>query len=360
MNSPSHEIRRIDVGPVHGWRHKFAVLEAVTAGLCGAAPEPSLLAEGRAMWSAVVAELARITDATVTTVVDPGLVSHDDFSGSVRVFHATGDRQGVWNRLCDEATAAIIIAPETDGLLADLVTAAQQRPALRIWNASPAAIRLTTDKLQLAQHLLAHGIRTLPTAIETWTEPPTAPCVLKPRDGAGSWLVRRVDDESVWRKVREEFAVTAPRTIPLRQPYVRGRAVSIAGWFGPAGIDWLPIAEQRLSDDGTFRYLGGCIPAAITAAEFEAVRTLVVAAAATLPRLTGYIGFDILLPHETPDQPLLVEINPRFTTSYVGYCQWSGENLLARWLHNGSQSAIRDGRAVVFEADGRITEESPR
>lgn len=358
MNSPSNEMRRFDVGPLHGCRHKLAILEAVTAGLCGAAPDPSLLVEGRAMWSAVVADVARIADATVTTVVDPGLVSHDDISGSVRVHDATGDRQAVWNRLCDEATAAIIIAPETDGLLADLVTTATFHASLQVWNATSAAIRLATDKLQLAEHLLAHGIPTLPTAIETWTEAPTEPCVIKPRDGAGSWLVRRVDDEAAWGRVRDEYAET--QTTPLRQPFVRSRAVSIAGWFGPHGVDWLPVAEQRLSDDGAFRYLGGRIPAAVSTDEVLAVRELVTRATATLPGLFGYIGFDVLLPTDAPGRPLLVEINPRFTTSYVGYRRWAGVNLLERWLFGRISPVLEPGRAVVFAADGRIVEESER
>jgi len=300
-------------GPEKKFR-RIAVLEAVCAGLCGESPEPSLLAEGQAMRDAVLADLQCIPGCTAIAASS-------------------------LDEACD-TDAAILIAPETDGLLARLVTSAQQRPALRLWNATPSAIHLCTDKLELARHLTAHGIATLPTDLETWTAPPISRCVIKPRDGAGSWLVRRVDDAADWRRVRTEYAASAATTIALRQPFVPGRALSIAAWFGDDFVDWLPIGEQRLSDDGRFRYLGGRLPAELTADEAAAVLFLVQSAAATIPGLRGYIGFDVLQPADNPLRPLLVEINPRFTTSYVGYRRLIAENLLERWLTISCATAV--------------------
>jgi tyramine---L-glutamate ligase len=340
-------------------RTRFAVLEAVSAGLCGDRPEPSLLAEGQAMWCAVVEDLSQIPSCDVVTIVDARLVTEAAFATSVEVHRVTSSVIDSWNALRDAADGPIIIAPETDGLLEQLVTAAEGRPQLKVWNASSSAIRLTTDKFALAQHLTANAIPTLSTTVEIWDEPPTEPCVIKPRDGAGSWLVRCIDEVSTWQRVRDEFATTAPQTTPLRQPFVRGRALSVAAWFGEGFVDWLPVGEQRLSDDGRFQYQGGRLPAALTPVEASAVLTLAQAAAATIPGLRGYIGFDVLQPMDQPLRPLLVEINPRFTTSYVGYRRLLGECLLSRWLTGRMESAATM-RMVEFDASGRIRDEAGR
>jgi len=233
------------------------------------------------------------------------------------------------------------------------VAAAEARPRLKVWNATPSALRLCTDKLALARHLDEHAIPTISTVLETWSVPPIEPCVLKPRDGAGSWLVRRVDHAADWCRVRDEFATTAPQATPLRQPSIRGRALSIAGWFGEGFVDWLPVGEQRLSDDGCFQYQGGCLPAEITSEEAAAVRSLVEATAKTIPGLRGYIGFDVLQPTGDRLRPLLVEINPRFTTSYVGYRRLFETSPLSRWL-TGAVASPSLRQAIEFNADGQI------
>ncbi len=71
--------------------------------------------------------------------------------------------------------------------------------------------------------------------------------------------------------------------------------------------------------------------------------------------LSGYIGFDLLLPAD-PQRLLVVEANPRLTTSYLGYRALAKGNLAARILHPERVSepiAWHSGR-VEFTADGRI------
>jgi tyramine---L-glutamate ligase len=330
---------------------RVAVLEAVCAGLCGESPEPSLLAEGRAMWQAVVDDLLCVPGCTVDTVADRRWLFPTADRPGLHLWETLQSAETVlcWDSALEEADAALIIAPEIGGVLEQWVSAAAPRPRLRLLNCDPAAIRLCTDKLALSAHLGEHGIPAIPTTPETWTDPPQWPCVLKPRDGAGSWLVRRVDDATAWRRLRGEFA--AVDTQPLRQPFVPGRALSVAAWFCDGGVDWLPIAEQRLSDDGRFRYFGGRVPADLTDAEQTAVMRLVQTAAATIPGLFGYVGFDVLQPTDAPREPLLVEINPRFTTSYVGYRRLFKGNLFARWLMGTNRTS--SPLAPVFGREGR-------
>lgn len=342
---------------------RIAVLEAVSAGLCGENPSPSLLAEGMAMWRAVVKDLLAIPDVMLDTVVDCRWHHLAPASLRLHCWNVTDAVEAIacWESSLEDADASWIIAPECDGLLERLVTTATTRTVS--WNADPTAIRLCTDKLALARHLLHHEIATIPTDDEPWQAPPDCDhgsFIVKPRDGAGSHLVRRVDCLADWQTARTEFIPAAESPRAIRQPYIAGKALSIAGWFHPHGVEWFPVAEQQLSDDGHFTYLGGTVPARIAPHEHAAIRHLGEQAAATIDGLRGYIGFDIVLPIAAPHQPMLVEINPRLTTSYIAYRRLCADNLLAKLtdITNRVPPALRwrTDRRITFKAEGDVRE----
>src|SRR5690606_33185869 len=101
--------------------------------------------------------------------------------------------------------------------------------------------------------------------------------------------------------------------------------------YGRGGlIDIFPAGEQLLSRDGRFRYLGGRIPLGRDVQ--PAIEQLVQDACRRLPHAAGYLGFDLIVPHTAPREPLIVEINPRLTTSYLRYRAAACENLARRLL----------------------------
>jgi len=71
--------------------------------------------------------------------------------------------------------------------------------------------------------------------------------------------------------------------------------------------------------------------------------------------LSGYIGFDLILPPNAP-QPLIVEANPRLTTSYLGYRALAEENLAARILQpaRADNPIAWKAETIVFKPDGRL------
>jgi hypothetical protein len=76
-------------------------------------------------------------------------------------------------------------------------------------------------------------------------------------------------------------------------------------------------------------------------------------AGAAIGGLRGYIGFDLIC---TANGPLLVEINPRLTTSYIGYRELATANL-AEWIVNRHSQPIEPGwgsGVVEFSCDGRL------
>lgn len=336
---------------------QIAVVEVVAAGMLGCEPPTSLLREGLAMWRGLVTDLCAVPGISVDTVLVRRWQEHRPDADALHAWLIDDVAEAA---LCidsaiAESDAAILIAPETDGLLSQLVS--RLSVSQRRFLSSPAAIDLCGDKYRLAIHLSQHDIATIPTQLADADEPPCQfPCVVKLRDGAGSQAMQRLDTPRDWQRWRRHQT----HGTHICQPYIAGRSFSIAGWIASAGeIDWLPVAEQWLSDDGRFEYRGGRLPAELNADQETAMRTLATRAVQSVPGLRGYIGCDLLWPTEA-SQPLLVEINPRFTTSYVGYRAAWTNSPWPRWLSDSLLSdkvgtGIQATRTVQFTADGEIT-----
>lgn len=332
-------------------------------------PPDSLEREGRSMLLALLADLSADAGLPVVTTCDRRLprplfpdgveaVEVDSPEIELRTFAA----------LAAEAAWTLVVAPETGGILAARVRAVQAAGGNAL-NGSGEAIELCGDKLRLAAFLRERGLRTPPAAL--WNDAVVGepgglrvgqdlwpwPVVVKPRDGAGSQQTRRVDRLSGgssagvgWEELSLDPEFAQPHENLLVQPWVAGRACSAAAVVhadGTATI--LPPAEQRLSADGRLSYLGGTIPA--EGVSGAAVKTLVRSVLAQIPGLRGWIGFDFVVPEQAGEPLVLIEINPRLTTSYVGYQRICRGNL-ARSLVFGSDSApIFDGR-ITFSSDG--------
>lgn len=291
------------------------VLELVSTGYFGDAIPESFRREGRAMLNAVLADLRRLPHVTVETVSEHAGVNESLLQ------HVANHR----------AEVALIIAPEFDGLLAQFCEAASH-PGVVSLNCTLETIRLCADKWELAQHLTSQGIDTIPTELKSLSEdPPEFPFVIKPRDGAGSWLVRTIREHADWKNALNEYC-HADRNNALFQPLILGQALSVGVLMRHGSPpELLPIATQRLSDEGAFRYLGGEIPAKLSPQIEHDVQRMVMSVVQSLPGLHGYIGCDVIVPHDG-GLPLLVELNPRLTTSYLGYQALCGENLMERLL----------------------------
>ena len=54
--------------------------------------------------------------------------------------------------------------------------------------------------------------------------------------------------------------------------------------------------------------------------------------AAVLPPTVGYVGMDMILGPEGPESDVVLELNPRLTTSYLGLRQLARANLAAAML----------------------------
>jgi len=327
------------------------------------------------MLSAVVADLLKVPGCHVTTTVDHRLSNFLTASLSTAQIDTVADvpaERAAFDRHVKRADVTLIIAPETAGALERRVRQVIELRG-RTANCTPAAIHLCGDKWRLAKHLEVHRLPTIPThlanldAEDPW-EVFDSSCVLKPRDGAGSWLTFRVPQGNVevWQSAVSKFRLAGLSEGVLLQPYIPGLSLS-AGCICHAGgeLDIFPVGRQEIVTE-TLQYQGGRIPAEISDESRSSIESLIQKTCATIPGLQGYVGFDVILPENEPYSPIITEINPRLTTSYVGYRQLCDENLARRLLDipnrsysDPETSQLRWKRAAVsFGPDGNCAFEA--
>jgi tyramine---L-glutamate ligase len=326
----------------------------VSEYVCGGAwPEEhldsSLAVEGRAMLVSLVEDLLRISEVDVVTTWDHRLgefpLAVPSRCEVVQTFSPIDEEQA-FQRLCDESDAAFVIAPEFHGLLTARVQIASSRT--KLIGCDVAATALCSDKLKLAEHLASAEIPTVPTesfvpvnsANASSDCDPNFPCVVKPRDGAGSLLTFKVGNSDELARVTEQLLSDDEGFSFVRQPFIEGIAVSCAAIVtaeqGRAlknrHIDVLPPCKQVLSADGRFNYEGADFPAPIEPADEARIECLVRRCCSVIPGLHGFVGFDLLVPYEQNIEPIIVEINPRLTTGFLLWQKMCNDNLAARML----------------------------
>ncbi|MGE0377824.1 MAG: ATP-grasp domain-containing protein, partial [Planctomycetaceae bacterium] len=285
----------------------------------GSAAPRSLLREGRAMLQALVADFARVPECRVVTTLAADQEPLDVPGAKLLRVRDSEEEAVVFRSLAAECDASLIIAPELGNVLYERCQSARRAGAARLLNPASELVRLCSDKLELARFLAEHNIPTIPTVswpVESAADANWSPAVIKPRFGAGSQEIHTCDSVA---SARTRRPVPAAAQSWIAQPLIRGAAVSVGALCHPGrGVhEMLPVAAQHLSDDGRFRYLGGRIPwdDRRSAEVQDAVRR----ACRMLPDLAGYVGFDVVVPDTGAEPPLVVEINPRLCTSYLGY-----------------------------------------
>jgi predicted ATP-grasp superfamily ATP-dependent carboligase len=309
---------------------KLFLYEFITGGGLLAESQPpsdSLLAEGRAMISALAEDFSQIDQVEVMLMADARLDLQFPSSCQVACVSDPQEEQATFSKLAVEADLAIVIAPEFDGILLQRSQAVLAAGG-HLLSCSPNLVRIAADKQQTAELLKAAGVPVpVGCIIKSGEQMPhdiCYPAVIKPNDGAGSQgvrLLRSIDDvpfeitDDLWR---------------LEQ-YCSGLAISCAVLSGPNQRVAMPACVQNLADDGSFSYVGGSLP--LDASLDQRARMLAESAVAALPDPLGYIGVDLVIGDASDgSQDVVIEINPRLTTSYVGLRKLAKQNLAQAML----------------------------
>lgn len=298
------------------------VFEYLTGGGCTDDPMVSrLAAEGDLMLSAIVKDLIDVDGVEV-------LVSRDRRLGTpelpVEVHWVDHDWHSVWSWCLASSDAVIPIAPETDGVLESLCLAVASS-GKRLLNSSAAAVKLAADKQVTLERLANAGVPVVASWRSddyTWRGDETL--VVKPDLGVGCCDIHLLHGQ---RAVTDFLSTRNDPSRWLVQPYVEGRSASLSLLVGDDYVCLLGCNVQRVAqvDDGFV--LLGCAVNGLADAHDE-FASLAQAICRAIPGLWGFVGVDFVL---TDDGPIVLEVNPRLTTSYAGLSRSVGRNV-AEWL----------------------------
>ena len=306
----------------------------------------SLRLEGAAMLRAIVEDLSLVSDTVVPLDERLGLQvdAHE-------VIPTDADEQlwAQWVGAARNCDAALIVAPESGGLLAQGV-AMLRAAGVDVIAGSGDFLRVASDKWQTAKTLheagIAHpmymtlGDRRFETDLASQSE-----FVLKPRDGCSSQDIQTYDSfDAAKQELTDEL---------LLQAKVPGHPISVSLVASGSQQTFLPAVRQSISDD-TLSYQGGCGPLD-SDSQRRATSLASLAVSAMPPTVRGFVGLDLIL-GSRPEEDCVIEINPRLSTSYVGLRQMINGNLAARLfdLESGPVTCTASVETVRWTADGQV------
>lgn len=328
-------------------------------GLAGRNLPASMAREGSAMKAALVADLHAIGRHEIVTTAD-ARVARDLPRGVEVVALPAGDRarETALDRLIGGADAVWLIAPETDRCL-ERLAARVERQRKPLLGSSADAIRCASDKARLPQRLAAADVRHPETRrLRRGADPRHIavrigyPIVVKPARGAGSHGLRLARDARELSRAIDAARRSTDSGLVVLQPYVRGVAASVSLLANGNDAVALTLNAQEIRSRPPFAYRGGetpldhpLAPRAIAAA-LETCRAL--------PGLRGFVGVDLVL---TGSEAVVIEVNPRLTTAYLGVRAALDENVAALAFATCAGAlppAPRAVRRVRFSASGRV------
>ena len=272
------------------------------------------------MRDALLRDLAQLP-YEITTTVDarlaaPVLVPSAIF-GAIKI-NENDDIWQVWEQQIRAADAVWLIAPETDGLLKKLTELAV-RHHKKVIGCGLHAIEVASSKLATYHVLQQADIATIPTfRLENWPKS-AGTWLAKPNDGAGceeTFYFKKVDELtdwiSAWNKAGSHIV----------QPFITGISASISCVMQHGKAQVLSGNTQLIEIKNSQLKFKACIVNGMREhwVAFESVANKI---ARALPDLAGYVGIDVIVKGE---KVIVVEINPRLTTSYCGLARAIGVN----------------------------------
>ncbi|PHR89453.1 MAG: hypothetical protein COA78_35835, partial [Blastopirellula sp.] len=305
---------------------KIFVFEFITGGGLlslpdAPVPEGSLLQEGAGMFLSISKDFLADPRFELVTLRDHRIEQTELFEATVREVRSAEEEQALFLQNCNEADYTLIIAPEFENCLTDRVRWAEENSATLL---SPGLefVQLCSDKWKLAELWLVAGVKTPPTFLTTEKNRLAiqGPIVVKPRYGAGS------EDISIYptpdaRDLSDELVI---------QPQISGMSVSISalGNSESSQAHFFPPSQQLVSAQQNYAYRGSKWP--LDEQLQRRALKLAKEALGPLPNFDGYVGIDLILGHDdTGKDDVVVEVNPRLTTSYLGLRQLCQQNIAA-------------------------------
>jgi tyramine---L-glutamate ligase len=300
---------------------RILVIEYATSG--GLLERPwfaGCRAEGSAMFRRLAADLDDVPGTVVHVALDEA-ASGLPLPDTVRRHSVVADVRARWDAIAAAVDAIWAIAPESEGILGEIASWIEGSGRIAL-GCPPGTVATAASKQATIDLLSLHGIPTVPTrrcTPDLDLLPSRHGWIVKPDDGVaaeGARYLATADEVRCWC-ASDPMAAGC-----VVQPFIPGTPISMS-LLAQGGAAWLlacNIQDVRRTGDG-FAYCGGLVGGA---EELRPVLTPIASAvAAALPELWGYVGVDLIARDEGP---VVLEINPRLTTSYIGLRESIGIN----------------------------------
>jgi len=313
---------------------KILVFEYITGGGFNKQDLPEALKnEGRLMLQALLDNLrlqSNHDDLSMTVMLDyriNGLINTDGFE--TVVINPEQNCHNEFVNLVKQCDAVWPIAPEFDGILQKLCQSVEALGKTLL--TSPAsAVALTGNKFETYQRLKQHHIATVPSRLFTgvvWNKNNEVQALAQELVESGitdvdiksdQWLVKSVDGVGC----SDSYILTSPHDFEqmcsrqgdyIIQPHIQGIKTSLSCLF-KEGTGWLICTNLQQFNIINQQYQLSELIVNYDL-DLNCYQDLVANIAQAFPELWGYVGVDLI---ETPAQILVLEINPRLTTSFVG------------------------------------------
>ncbi len=272
-----------------------------------------LVAEGLLMLTALINDLQLLEEHQLQVLIDTRLKQLEFTSSKLELIpiYANDNILEKFSQTLATCDAVWIIAPETNKILFELCQLVEATDKILLTSPTN-AIALTADKWRCYQHLSQHQIATVTSQLLTAEYVFSHDIVLKIRDGVGC-----EDCVLIQSAIELHQFVNQCKNLSkyILQPYIAGNNYSISAIFQHGAAELICLNRQLIQlIQGKFKLLNCEIELQLQA-QIQALNLLTQQIAAAIPSLWGYVGIDLIWHQGTW---LVLEINPRLTSSYAG------------------------------------------
>jgi predicted ATP-grasp superfamily ATP-dependent carboligase len=286
----------------------------------------SILSEGYSMLQSLITD-CKTAGHNITTFLDSRLVEFNPSNNANQTIAVSTPKEFVakLEDLSGVADAVYVIAPESGQVLENLVENVESSGGTSL-NCETEAIRQVSNKITACQTMKQKGLKIPETVlvgihenvgnIKRLTKELGYPMVFKPLDGVSCSGLSVVKDEQDITEAVKKVARESMSKHFIAQEAVSGEAASacvISNGYEAVAVTLNRQFVTLASPYELSGYYGGAVPFSHSL-ENEALRAAEWAVE-SVGGLKGYVGVDMIL---TDEKPVVLEVNPRLTMSYVG------------------------------------------
>ena len=311
---------------------KHFLFEFITGGgLIGQTLADSLVREARMMVQTLLKELIECGHYKITITRDSRV---DSFGRDVTEHTINTPFKKILPELVRKSDICWLIAPETGNCLYNLTDLFMQNASIFI-GSDLNAVQTTSSKLITCNILENANVCTPETKLLKDVIPDSkSGWIIKPDDGVGAENCIYVSDRL---SLQEDMTIKENDNYII-QPFIEGEHMSMSLFVYNKNIQLLSCNKQEITLKNNLISLAG-----IGVNEFlsykDQMRELAESIVSAIPGFSGYIGIDLI---RSNNKFFVIDINPRFTTSYAGISASLGINITEKILNTFVSQEIQD------------------